>query len=162
MPPNHELQLMLVNTLRKDLEHDDIPRISLALDNVIASSNDDLVPAIQTRLRDLLSHNSPHVRRRALLAYRSFAFRHADSLSSLDQKVATRCKDSDPQVAGAALALCVRMTQASSLMQYFTIDMPVVNARELVNDLLNTTLNRPASYNPGLVTKILAALRFVG
>ncbi|KAG6920089.1 hypothetical protein DXG01_010157 [Tephrocybe rancida] len=58
MPPDHELQLMLVNTLRKDLEHEDVPRICLALDNVIASSNEDLIPAIQARLHDLLSHNS--------------------------------------------------------------------------------------------------------
>lgn len=58
MPPTHELQLMLVNTLRKDLESDRIPQICLALDNVIVSYNEDLIPAIQSRLHDLLSHTS--------------------------------------------------------------------------------------------------------
>lgn len=74
MAPTHELQLMLVNTLRKvcefcqqscnllthqqDLESDSIARICLALDNVAVSSNEDLIPAVQSRLHDLLSHTS--------------------------------------------------------------------------------------------------------
>jgi hypothetical protein len=75
MPRDHELRLMLVNTLRKvsvivclsgiisdntrkDLERPEIPYICLALDNIIKFSTEELVPAIQLRLRDLLQHNS--------------------------------------------------------------------------------------------------------
>lgn len=76
MPPEHELQLMLVNTLRKvnyfehrtlyvetygcckDLESSAIPRICLALDTLITSANTDVIPAVQSRLHELLSHNS--------------------------------------------------------------------------------------------------------
>lgn len=74
MPPEHELQLMLVNSIRKvsvvslllcivfnivqDLESPSVPRICLALDTLIQSPSKDVIPAIQTRLYDLLSHNS--------------------------------------------------------------------------------------------------------
>ncbi|GBE82098.1 hypothetical protein SCP_0404770 [Sparassis crispa] len=58
MPPEHELQLMLVNTLRKDLESHLVPRICLALDTLIHFSTEDFIPAIQSRLIDLLSHSS--------------------------------------------------------------------------------------------------------
>jgi len=58
MSPDHELQLMLVNTLRKDLESAVIPRICLALETLIQFSTEDVIPAIQSRLMDLLSHNS--------------------------------------------------------------------------------------------------------
>ena len=74
MPASHELQLMLVNTLRKvdqdfiiaqprltytqDLEHGSVARICLALDVIISASTEDLVPAVQQRLYDILSHNS--------------------------------------------------------------------------------------------------------
>jgi AP-4 complex subunit epsilon-1 len=77
MPRNHELQLMLVNTLRKvrlalmywrclsfyaflsqDLENSSIPRICLALDILVQSSTEDVVPAVLSRLNDLLSHTS--------------------------------------------------------------------------------------------------------
>ena len=71
MPINHELRVMLVNTLRKvssckhcgivtntiqDLESDEVPRICLALDNLIITPNEDVIPAVQSRLHVLLSH----------------------------------------------------------------------------------------------------------
>ncbi|KAG5731000.1 AP-4 complex subunit epsilon [Termitomyces sp. T112] len=153
MPADHELQLMLINTLRKDLEHEDTSRICLALENVVVFSNQDLIPAIQARLSDLLSHNSPHVRRRALLGYRSLGLPHADLLSNIDLKVVSRCKDPDQQVVGAALSLCVRMAQ---------IKQPVSNARELVNDIFVTTLTSSAHDKPEFICTMLSALLVVG
>lgn len=75
MPEDHELQLMLVNTLRKvchliphprssiyrvtqDLESPELPRICLALDTLIQFSTADVIPAIQARLTALLSFTS--------------------------------------------------------------------------------------------------------
>ncbi|KIP09086.1 hypothetical protein PHLGIDRAFT_346214 [Phlebiopsis gigantea 11061_1 CR5-6] len=58
MPKSHELQLMLVNTLRKDIEALEVSRICLALDVLIQDPSEDVVPAIRDRLQDLLSHNS--------------------------------------------------------------------------------------------------------
>ncbi|PIL24211.1 hypothetical protein GSI_13964 [Ganoderma sinense ZZ0214-1] len=58
MAPEHELQLMLVNSIRKDIESPAVPRICLALDILIQSPSRDVIPAIQTRLHDLLSHDS--------------------------------------------------------------------------------------------------------
>lgn len=74
MPLGHKLQLMLINTLRKviislyfsldhsqiyqDLESDNVPRICLGLENLVASPNEDVIPAVQSRLQDLLSHDS--------------------------------------------------------------------------------------------------------
>ena len=81
MSHDHELRLMLVNTIRKvssqviyriancliraalrrpqqDLESPEIPRICLALDALITSPSHDVIPAVQPRLHDLLSHTS--------------------------------------------------------------------------------------------------------
>lgn len=80
MPLDHELQLMLVNTLRKDLESIDISRICLALDNLIQSATEDVIPAIQSRLTDLLSHNSSD----ACAATRLASFPEAFPLQSRD------------------------------------------------------------------------------
>lgn len=54
MPPNHELHLMLVNTLRKDLESTSIGRICLALEVLIQIRSEDVAPAVQTRLQFFL------------------------------------------------------------------------------------------------------------
>lgn len=41
----------------QDLEDESISRICLALDNIIMTSSADVIPAVQSRLYDLLSHN---------------------------------------------------------------------------------------------------------
>jgi len=71
MSAEHELRLMLVNTLRKvgfiifgayssehpqDLENSSVPRICLALNSLISLANEDLIPVVQSRLHDLLLH----------------------------------------------------------------------------------------------------------
>lgn len=45
----------VTNTIQ-DLESDQVPRICLALDNLIATPNEDVIPAVQSRLHVLLSH----------------------------------------------------------------------------------------------------------
>ncbi|KAH7926514.1 ARM repeat-containing protein [Leucogyrophana mollusca] len=114
MPPNHELQLMLVNTLRKDLESTHIPRVCLALDALIQSSTEDVIPAIQSRLHDLLSHNSIHVRRRALLAFRSLSRHDPEILSRIEGKALKRVKDPEPSVSHAALVLSTKLPNSCS------------------------------------------------
>ncbi|KAH7909974.1 armadillo-type protein [Hygrophoropsis aurantiaca] len=115
MPPNHELQLMLVNTLRKDLESTHIPRICLALDALIQSPTEAVIPAVQTRLQDLLSHNSIHVRRRALLAFRALSSHEPELLSRIEGKVLKRLKDPEPLVSHAALVLSTKFTDSCSV-----------------------------------------------
>ena len=43
------------NTIQ-DLESDEVPHICLALDNLIMTPNEDVIPAVQSRLHVLLSH----------------------------------------------------------------------------------------------------------
>ncbi|KAJ1305663.1 hypothetical protein OPQ81_000658 [Rhizoctonia solani] len=76
MSSDHPLQLMLVNTVRKEIESDELARIVLALDFIISSPSPYLAPAVAPRLEVLLGHKSQNLRYRALLALRAF-----DSLS---------------------------------------------------------------------------------
>ncbi|KAF8315883.1 ARM repeat-containing protein [Clavulina sp. PMI_390] len=73
LPPGHDLHLMLVNTLRKDLCSTAKPRIALALDYIAQSPGQDLIPAIRDRLEELLIHKSVDLRRRTLLALKALA-----------------------------------------------------------------------------------------
>ncbi|KAF8444709.1 armadillo-type protein [Boletus edulis BED1] len=84
MPPSHELQLMLVNTLRKDLESNSVARICLALDMLIQVPNEDVIPAVDTRLQTLLEHQSVAVRQRALMAHYTLFQRDAERLARLE------------------------------------------------------------------------------
>lgn len=44
--------------LHQDLESPSVTRVCLALDTIIQYPLEDIIPAIQTRLYDILSHNS--------------------------------------------------------------------------------------------------------
>ncbi|KAG8735841.1 hypothetical protein FRC10_010089 [Ceratobasidium sp. 414] len=58
MPQDHPLQLMLVNTVRKEIESEEKARIVLAMDFIIACPSEFLAPAVAPRLEVLLSHKS--------------------------------------------------------------------------------------------------------
>ncbi|EDR09136.1 uncharacterized protein LACBIDRAFT_296456 [Laccaria bicolor S238N-H82] len=132
MSAEHELRLMLVNTLRKDLEDSSVPRICLALDSLISLANEDLIPAVQSRLHDLLLHNYPHVRRRALLALRSLSRYEPQLLTRATSTIQKRLKDPDPSVASSALI--------------FASDIPDTDPKQhdihdMVNNMLQGTLS---------------------
>ncbi|OSD08617.1 ARM repeat-containing protein [Trametes coccinea BRFM310] len=112
MLPEHELQLMLVNSIRKDLDSTAVSRICLALDILIQTPSKDVIPAVQSRLHDLLSHNSVDVRRRALFAYDRLSEHDRELLRDIVPKVRKRLGDHEPSVIIAALTLCETMVDA--------------------------------------------------
>ncbi|KAI0929134.1 hypothetical protein AcW1_006156 [Taiwanofungus camphoratus] len=126
MQASHELQLMLVNTVRKDLESPETPRICLALDALIQFSTEDVIPAIQPRLVDLLSHSSAHIRRRALLAFHRLSQHNSEILGNIVNKTQKRLMDSDSMVVNAAL----------------TVGASLVNARYLAAEEFHATVSR--------------------
>ncbi|KAI0282501.1 armadillo-type protein [Russula aff. rugulosa BPL654] len=109
MPPHHDLKLMLVNTLRKDLEADSAMRIALALNYLIQCPSEDVIPAVQMRLRGLLSHKSPHIRKRALHAIRALVECDSAMLRGLSPEISRRLRDKDQAVVGSALAVCISL-----------------------------------------------------
>ncbi|KAJ3554475.1 hypothetical protein NM688_g3093 [Phlebia brevispora] len=111
MPKDHELQLMLVNTLRKDLEHPSMSRICLALEVLIQSPSEDIIPAVQDRLYELLSHNSPHVRRRTLYTFQALSTCHRDILERVAEKINQRLRDQEPVVVTAALSVSLDLLE---------------------------------------------------
>ncbi|KAL0956162.1 hypothetical protein HGRIS_002322 [Hohenbuehelia grisea] len=129
MPAGHELQLMLVNTLRKDLENPEISRICLALDTLVACGTEDVIPAIQPRLLDLLSHNSPIVRRRALVAVRALSRHDSELLVKIATKLIKRMKDPHMNVARAAVLVSTDLVKNASNDQ----------VQVTLEDLLQTT-----------------------
>ncbi|THH27495.1 hypothetical protein EUX98_g6686 [Antrodiella citrinella] len=96
MPRDHELQLMLVNTLRKDIESSDVPRICLALDTVVHFAPEDV----------------RYFRIMTLLAYRSLSEQGTDILKKILPKMRKRLNDADLSVVHATLTLSIVLMQA--------------------------------------------------
>ncbi|KAL1681789.1 armadillo-type protein [Schizophyllum commune] len=150
MSHDHELRLMLVNTIRKDLESPEIPRICLALDALITSPSHDVIPAVQPRLHDLLSHTSLHVRRRALLAFRALAEHDAALLHRISGDITKRLHDTYPMVLNAALAVAIAAVEAHVF-------------RRTVHELLSSLMQaRESNLAHGPLLQTLRALRTIG
>lgn len=58
LPATHDLHLMLVNTIRKDITSHALAQIAMGLEMVISSPSEVILPAVQDRLYDLLGHTS--------------------------------------------------------------------------------------------------------
>ncbi|KAL1669953.1 armadillo-type protein [Schizophyllum commune] len=150
MSHDHELRLMLVNTIRKDLESQEIPRICLALDALITSPSHDVISAVQPRLHDLLSHTSLHVRRRALLAFRALAEHDAALLHRISGDITKRLHDTYPVVLNAALAVAIAAVEAHVF-------------RRTVHELLSSLMQaRESNLAHGPLLQTLRALRTIG
>ncbi|KAJ6497850.1 armadillo-type protein [Mycena sanguinolenta] len=155
MSPAHELRLMLVNTLRKDLESPTTALICLALDNLITSPSEDVIPAVQSRLQDLLSNTSPHVRRRALLACSSLSRYEPELLRRVTSKVLKRLRDHHPEVVGAALAVSLEIFKLHEAAR--------TDIKEAINTLLQSSWSNHDEHSVrSILLQILRTLRHVG
>ncbi|KAJ8592328.1 ARM repeat-containing protein [Rhizopogon salebrosus TDB-379] len=126
MPANHELQLMLVNTLRKDLESSSIARICLALSFLIQAPNDDVIPAVESHLRALFMHKSILVRRRSYLAYHALLHNDPTRLAPLEDAVALRIQRTLPSVDSCAMAAAIKLNRVKSINDEVGALLPIV------------------------------------
>ncbi|KAI5124394.1 hypothetical protein M0805_008279 [Coniferiporia weirii] len=113
MARGHELELMLVNTVRKDLTSSSNARMALALEYLISSPSIDIVPAVQTRCVELLSHSSVRIKILAMHALCSLS-RHSTELlhdEKVKRLVFKRISDGDESVVRAALRMCLSMVE---------------------------------------------------
>ncbi|KAL5495678.1 hypothetical protein ACEPAI_1141 [Sanghuangporus weigelae] len=116
MPRDHELQLMLVNTVRKDLMSSFVARINLALESLVNLPSSDVVPAVQIRCIELLSHPSPRIRALAMHALQSLAQLAADLLTDeIKDIVLKRLSDADESVVRIALEFGLLLVDAKLL-----------------------------------------------
>ncbi|EJD55640.1 ARM repeat-containing protein [Auricularia subglabra TFB-10046 SS5] len=167
MPKGHELLLMLVNTIRKDLESNDERRICIGLEALVSlPRDDDVVPAVQDDLIHLVSHNSPGVRQRALHATRALQLPYTTALAHV---LTVRLNEGNPAVVRAALSLAndlvlrkeapaeetarsacdilrmrlpkeVGSVVAIAALQLLRIAIPDTHGEGLVDDILQTVL----------------------
>ncbi|KAG1878094.1 armadillo-type protein [Suillus subalutaceus] len=146
MPPNHELQLMLVNTIRKDLESSSTARVCLALSVLIQMPNDEVIPAVQSHLQALFMHKSISVRRRAYLAYHSLLHNDPSRLTPLEDAVVLRIQRTLPSIDSCAMAAAIKLNRADSI-------------NDEVNALLPIVWQRPGRQSQSLTLLVLRALR---
>ncbi|GAB4857294.1 hypothetical protein Ancab_015202 [Ancistrocladus abbreviatus] len=100
---DHDLIILIVNTIQKDLKSDNYLVVCAALNAVCRLINEETIPAVLPQVVELLAHPKEMVRKKAIMALHRFCRRSPSSVSHLISNFRERLCDNDPGVMGAAL-----------------------------------------------------------
>ncbi|KAK7250707.1 hypothetical protein RIF29_33313 [Crotalaria pallida] len=100
---DHDLIILIVNTIQKDLKSDNYLAVCAALDATCRLINEETIPAVLPQVVDLLGHSKEAVRKKAVMALHRFYQKSPSQLSHLVSNFRKRLCDNDPGVMGATL-----------------------------------------------------------
>ncbi|XP_057798993.1 LOW QUALITY PROTEIN: AP-4 complex subunit epsilon [Salvia miltiorrhiza] len=100
---DHDLIILIVNTIQKDLKSDNFLVVCAALNAVCRLINEETIPAVLPQVVELLGHQKEAVRKKAVMALHRFSQKAPGSVSHLISNFRKKLCDNDPGVMGAAL-----------------------------------------------------------
>ncbi|CAL1373833.1 unnamed protein product [Linum trigynum] len=100
---DHDLIILIVNTIQKDLKSDNFLIVCAALNAVCKLINEETIPAVLPQVVELLGHQKEAVRKKAIMALHRFHQKSPSSVSHLVSNFRKRLCDNDPGVMGATL-----------------------------------------------------------
>ncbi|KAF8391907.1 hypothetical protein HHK36_022247 [Tetracentron sinense] len=100
---DHDLIILIVNTIQKDLKSDNFLLVCAALTAVCKLINEETIPAVLPQVLELLGHPKEAVRKKAIMALHRFYQRSPSSVSHLISNFRKKLCDNDPGVMGATL-----------------------------------------------------------
>ncbi|KAI0492635.1 hypothetical protein KFK09_026911 [Dendrobium nobile] len=100
---DHDLIILIVNTIQKDLRSDNYLVVCAALTAVCKLINEETIPAVLPQVVELIGHSKEAVRKKAIMALHRFYQRAPASVAHLLSHFRKRLSDNDPGVMGAAL-----------------------------------------------------------
>ncbi|XP_031405669.1 AP-4 complex subunit epsilon [Punica granatum] len=159
---DHDLIILIVNTIQKDLKSDNYLVVCAALNAVCRLINEETIPAVLPQVVELLGHQKEAVRKKAIMALHRFYQKSPSSVSHLISNFRKKLCDNDPGVMGATLC---------PLFDLITID--VKSFKDLVVSFVSilkqvTERRLPKSYDyhqmpaPFIQIKLLKILALLG
>ncbi|KAF7656336.1 hypothetical protein LDENG_00042760 [Lucifuga dentata] len=106
---SHELLLLLVNTVLKDLQSTNLIEVCMALTVVSQMFPKDMIPAILPLVEEKLNHPKEIIRRKAVLALYKFYLIAPNQVQHIHNKFRKALCDKDPGVMTASLHIYTQM-----------------------------------------------------
>ncbi|KAI4370805.1 hypothetical protein MLD38_019114 [Melastoma candidum] len=100
---DHDLIILIVNTIQKDLRSDNYLVVCVALNAVCRLINEETIPAVLPQVVELLGHPKEAVRKKAIMALHRFYQKSPSTVSHLVSNFRKKLCDNDPGVMGATL-----------------------------------------------------------
>ncbi|EUD67865.1 hypothetical protein C922_01477 [Plasmodium inui San Antonio 1] len=159
---DHELMLLLINTIQKDLKSDNHLEIWAALNCVCKLLNSEMIPAIFPIIKNLLNHKNELIRKKVCMLLHKMYLIDPSLIKEIDIFLKKLLCDVDPSVMGASLNLifCIAkndITYCIKLVPYLVSILKQICENKLPKDYDYHRI--PA---PWIQIKILAIFRVLG
>lgn len=159
---DHELVVLLINTILKDLRSTNILDNCIALSAVSRLVNADMIPLVLPVVEEKLIHSRPTVRKKAVAALFNIWRKNPSLVPEVSQKFSEALCDKDPSVVNVSLNLYHALIKENP-SQYKNLGTPFIN---ILNQILKRKLPPEYDYhsipNPWMQISLLRLLTLLG
>ncbi|XP_076983988.1 AP-4 complex subunit epsilon-1 isoform X2 [Tamandua tetradactyla] len=159
---NHELLLLLVNTVVKDLQSTNLVEVCMALTIVSQIFPREMIPAVLPLIEDKLQHSKEIIRRKAVLALYKFHLIAPNQVQHIHIKFRKALCDRDVGVMAASLHIYLRMIKENSSGYKDLTGSFVAILKQVVGGKLPIDFNYHSVPAPWLQIQLLRILRLLG
>ncbi|KAF8821991.1 adapter-related protein [Cardiosporidium cionae] len=157
-----ELTLLLINTMQKDLISNNKLVVLSVLSCICSLLNSELVPSLIPAIRKLLSHDSPHIRKKSCMVLHAIFFMAPDVVKENKDCIIRALCDDDPAVMGASLHVLHELAQSNPQEMKEIIPSLVNILKQICDRRLPRTYDYHRVPAPWLQIKLLSLLATLG
>jgi len=110
---NHELIVLLINTLQKDLRSTNVMEVCCALTAVCKLINKDMMPALLPQVLELVGSKRDIVRKKAVMALHSLYIKNPSAIPDVRELAKKSVGDNDPGVMSSSLHIFYELIKAN-------------------------------------------------
>uniref|UniRef100_A0A8B9GPF8 Adaptor related protein complex 4 subunit epsilon 1 n=1 Tax=Astyanax mexicanus TaxID=7994 RepID=A0A8B9GPF8_ASTMX len=158
---SHELLLLLVNTVLKDLQSTNLIEVCMALTVVSQIFPKDMIPAILPLVEEKLSHPKEIIRRKAVLALYKFYLIAPNQVQHIHGKFRKALCDKDPGVMTSSLHIYQQLIKSPASYKDLTGSFVTI-LRQVVGGKLPLDFNFHSVPAPWLQIQLLRILSLLG
>uniref|UniRef100_A0A8C9SXZ6 AP-4 complex subunit epsilon n=1 Tax=Scleropages formosus TaxID=113540 RepID=A0A8C9SXZ6_SCLFO len=159
---SHDLLLLLVNTVLKDLQSTNLIEVCMALTVVSQIFPKDMIPAVLPLVEDKLTHSKEIIRRKAVLALYKFYLIAPNQVQHIHDKFRKALCDKDPGVMTASLHIYLKLIKESPESYKDLTDSFVTILKQVVGGKLPVDFNYHSVPAPWLQMQLLRILALLG
>ncbi|XP_069722453.1 AP-4 complex subunit epsilon-1 isoform X3 [Phaenicophaeus curvirostris] len=159
---NHELLLLLVNTVVKDLQSTNLVEVCMALTVVSQIFPREMIPAVLPLIEDKLQHSKEIIRRKAVQALYKFYLIAPNQVQHIHDKFRKALCDRDAGVMAASLPIYLQMIKENSSGYKDLTGSFVTILKQVVGGKLPVDFNYHSVPAPWLQIQLLRILGLLG
>ncbi|XP_038623089.1 AP-4 complex subunit epsilon-1 isoform X2 [Tachyglossus aculeatus] len=159
---NHELLVLLVNTVVKDLQSTNVVEVCMALTVVSQVFPREMIPAVLPLVEDKLQHAKEMVRRKAVQALFKFHLIAPNQVQHIHLKFRKALCDRDVGVMAASLHIYLRMIQENAAAYKELTGCFVAILKQVVGGKLPADFSYHSVPAPWLLIQLLRILALLG